>query len=328
MEEFINNTNKALLWGLLYEQKIFDNIPDEHVKQIKYIFDKEIQNISQTQQNLNTSLMELNKTAIQVISGRVQVYKQENSYFQDKKKDLELSLNKKQAEFDSLMNQTIPEEPNFTDQKDKPFNKNNMEELLQQMISSREKQLNQVLILESDSVEKKSETHEPVREQTQDPLQTQVQDTLLSTPILKIGSNLLLAEDNIVNISQISNNIDIPKSNKKKHILLSDNYTNYTNYTNQINRVENEDNENNEDNEESEKSNKFLQGLKKLSTEKIINNEYMSEQKFNEQTKLDTILNKLHALTEKVSHIERIMENRDSLSSRSSFGSISLSPPK
>jgi hypothetical protein len=287
MEDFTSNNNKALLWNLLYEQKIFDAIPDAHVKQIKYIFDKEISNISQVNQNPKTSLMELNKHAIQIVSGRVQMYKEENSNFHDKKKEMELSLNKKQVEFDTLMNKAVPEAPEFTDQKDEPFNDNSMEDLLNIMISTREKQLNQVLTLESASPIPIPQSNQ----ENQSNQSNQENQANKSTPVLTIGRQMSL-DSELVNV--------IHQNNEKQIDLDKDNLDN-------------------------NKSSKFFQNLKRINLEKTMVNEYTSEQKFNEQSKLDAISNQLTALMEKVTYIERVLERRDSMSS---LNSLSLSPPK
>lgn len=306
MKEFTDNKNKGLIWNILYEQKIFNNIPDTHVKEIKYIFDKEISNICQSNLNENVSLIDLNKIAIQVISGRIQVYKEENNNFYDKQKEMQISLNKKQAEFNELMVKETPKKPNFIDKKDEPFNSNNMTSLLNQMISAREQQLNQVLTIENDK-----DTGVDLNEDTNkytEPLKNNLVTT--STPILRIGSNLSLADENITeiprtqNLSKTSSNIDIPGTIQNTTTTKLERSVSFT-----------------DDNPD-----KFLQNLKKMGKPKI-NDDYSGEQKFNEQSKLDAISNQLNALMEKVNSIERSIERRDSMSSRSSYGSISMSPP-
>jgi hypothetical protein len=319
MEEFTNNTNKALLWNILYEQKFFNNIPDTHVKEIQYIFDREISNISQSNSKSGTSLMQLNKNAIQVISSRIQAYKEENSNFHNKEKEMQNSLSRKQAEFDALMNKATPDVPDFTDQKDEPFDTSNMANLLNRMISSREQQLKQVLTIESDKnpnnqenkIEEKEEKVIEDKRQMKNVIQEQTD--VSSTPILRIGSNLSLADENIMDISRtqrtsgtarITSNIDIPGAiNNDTKMERNVSFT------------------------DDNKPDKFLQNLKRFNSNKHLNEEFIGEQKFNKQSKLDAISNQLTALMEKVSSIERTIERRDSMGSRSSFGSFSLSPP-
>ena len=266
--------------------------------------------------------MQLNKNAIQVISSRIQAYKEENSNFSDKEKEMQNSLSRKQAEFDALMNKATPDVPDFTDQKDEPFDTSNMANLLNRMISSREQQLKQVLTIESDKnpnnqeikIEEKEGNGKEGKEGKEEKgkeekrlmnNEIQEQTDVSSTPILRIGSNLSLADENIMNLSRTSSNIDIPGT--------------INNDTKMERNVSFTDDNN--------KPDKFLQNLKRFDSNKHLNEEFIGEQKFNEQSKLDAISNQLTALMEKVSSIERTMERRDSMGSRSSFGSFSLSPP-
>jgi len=150
MNVFLNNENKALLWNILFEEKVFSDIPNSEVINVKKLFEENLINISNNlSNNISNSLVDLNKIAIKRLSQEINNYKTLSMNSSAKQKILESSLNHKQAEFESLIQVKKPEPPNFSDNKDKPFETNNMNDLLNQMISSRAQQLNQVLSVES-----------------------------------------------------------------------------------------------------------------------------------------------------------------------------------
>ena len=146
MANFLHNQNKELLWGLLYELDIFNNIPDNHIQNIKNLFENELQNIlkSTNLSNLSNSptLLDLNKIAIKQLPAKINRYK---LMALDKKEIIKQSFSKRQEEFDNLINIKKPDLPNFLDSKDEPFDKNNMDLLLNDMIASREKTFSQII---------------------------------------------------------------------------------------------------------------------------------------------------------------------------------------
>ena len=142
MNNFLDTSNKALLWTLLYEQEIFENIPNNNVGEIRSIFDKELEDISN--KSSQDDLMGLNKIAIYQLKNKIDTYKV-SILEKSKEKNLTMSLNKKQEEFDNLINFQKPKEPQFSDQKDEPFDSKNMEYLMNQMKAMRETELHHVL---------------------------------------------------------------------------------------------------------------------------------------------------------------------------------------
>jgi len=144
MDNFLHNSNKELLWGILYEVNIFNNIPDNHISNIKKIFETELENIlkSTNDTNNNRTLLDLNKIAIQQLPAKINEYKFKAL---NKNEIVNNSFTKRQEEFDNLINVKKPDLPNFLDSKDQPFDANNMDLLLNQMIESREKTFSQII---------------------------------------------------------------------------------------------------------------------------------------------------------------------------------------
>ena len=189
MANFLHNQNKELLWGLLYELDIFNNIPDNHIQNIKNLFENELQNILKSTNlsnlsNLSNSptLLDLNKIAIKQLPAKINRYK---LMALDKKEIIKQSFSKRQEEFDNLINIKKPDLPNFLDSKDEPFDKNNMDLLLNDMIASREKTFSQII--------------KPVKNQNQNQNQSNNNQNNLT---LQIG-NTIHETDEILNIKKI-----------------------------------------------------------------------------------------------------------------------------
>jgi hydrogenase maturation factor HypE len=58
MSKFTSNKNKGLLWNLMYEGGIFNNIAGDKFDKVKEIFENKIY---ETSKSKNKSLMEMNK---------------------------------------------------------------------------------------------------------------------------------------------------------------------------------------------------------------------------------------------------------------------------
>jgi len=142
MANFLHNQNKELLWGLLYELDAFNNISDNHVQNIKNLFENELQNILKSNLNNSRTLLDLNKIAIQQLPAKINEYK---SRALDKSEIMKHLFSKQKQEFENLINIKKPDLPNFLDAKDEPFDKNNMDLLLNDMIASREKTFSQII---------------------------------------------------------------------------------------------------------------------------------------------------------------------------------------
>ena len=183
MNNFLENSNKALLWNLLYEQNIFSDIPDSKRDSIKNLFDKELVQIFNSNRDRDrdreVSLIDLNKIAVQYLIQKITEYKN--------------PLSKKQEEFESLIKAKKPEKPNFSDAQDEPFDTENMDTLLNQMISSREAQLQQVII--------QNQTHNPSDQKDQEGKQSQLALEDLNIKKLNIGDTI---NSNVLEIKKVS----------------------------------------------------------------------------------------------------------------------------
>lgn len=152
--DFSSNNNKALLWSILYEQGSFNDIPNNEVQNIKTLFENKITNMRFAS---NESLTNINKKLIMDMMQTLKNYTQKTSYTtnelvraediqQERKGNFDKSLKDKENEMKSMLVGNKPNEVDFSDKNDTPFDNNSMDMLLENMIKNRENELNQVII--------------------------------------------------------------------------------------------------------------------------------------------------------------------------------------
>lgn len=153
---YLSNENKGLLWSILQESDIFNNIPDNKFNSIKQMFENTMLDISKKMNNNN--LMEQNKYTIETLMSKINADKRNyNNEFdssklkvvyraQDIQKERNAELNLKLEEHINNMNTIInPKKPmdiNFADTTydDKPIG-DSMDRLISELLASREREL-------------------------------------------------------------------------------------------------------------------------------------------------------------------------------------------
>ena len=80
MNLFLENENKELLWSILYEQGIFENISSDLFDTVKSLFESELVNVAKTHESevANISLVTLNKEIIQNLSEKIEYLRSHN----------------------------------------------------------------------------------------------------------------------------------------------------------------------------------------------------------------------------------------------------------
>lgn len=218
MADFNNNNNKAILWELLIEQKLFEGIDMKYRYEIKDAFEQTILLVEK--QGRGLSLIEKNKDVIKNMVIILDTFKrqqvQHNNTSQYNNEDLkkerqkafERELKRKQTEFDGL-NRTIPEKIDFSDKSDEKIG-DKMDMLLAETIASRERQLKQVL--EIQNPESASKWIENGNDNTNTITNIDTHGQIISN--LKIGSETTIQETQIVNLD---------KKNQKNKVSFDDN---------------------------------------------------------------------------------------------------------
>ena len=161
MDNFISNENKALLWQFLTDQGAFNNIPNNYLNKVQITYESIINNISKmTQYNLTDKnklvIIEMQKNLVALTKMDKPQYKNNQSEQRQLKKpsilskpleEVKIQLNEdyrnKQEEFIQLVNHNKPKEIEFSDKEDKPLDSDVMNNMLNNMMSMREKELMQ-----------------------------------------------------------------------------------------------------------------------------------------------------------------------------------------
>ena len=131
-----SNQNKELLWNLLYENNIFNNIPNNSINNVKIIFESTINEYSHININDNTSLININKVIISNLIDKINSFKNsifkpkntKDEYINEKMSNINESIEMHKKTMDKLLYPKKPEEIDFNDNTkvDEPLNSNEM----------------------------------------------------------------------------------------------------------------------------------------------------------------------------------------------------------
>ena len=154
INEFQTTKNKSTLWGFMIENKVFEGIDNKYSNEIKQFFEKKIIQIASNISALDT-LVILNKQVISEMMTHISNFKEANNTARPelisasditdhRQKVFNKVLEKKQSEFNSLINKNVPDKIDFSDNADKPIG-SDMERMIAETIAWRQKELNVVL---------------------------------------------------------------------------------------------------------------------------------------------------------------------------------------
>ena len=159
--DFLSNENKYMLWSVLQESDVFQNIPNEKFNDARNNFEKSLLEFSKN--NAQNDIVAMNKEVIPVLLSNVNtisnsnlnmkqnrkievIYKADEPYrVEDLHKQRADEFNSKFQEQQSNMNELLqpkkPKEVSFADKaEDKPLG-GDMDKLIQEMLTSREREL-------------------------------------------------------------------------------------------------------------------------------------------------------------------------------------------
>jgi hypothetical protein len=150
--KFTSNQNKGMVWKLLCDDGIFNNIPANKAAQVKDAFDQKFETLARQITSVD-NLVNLDKRIITEMINDVNKYKQTSEMTltysaaeiaQSRQKVFQDELQNKKKEFDALNSTPVPEKIDFSDNLDTPMG-SEMDKILAEQIAMREKQLNMVL---------------------------------------------------------------------------------------------------------------------------------------------------------------------------------------
>ena len=147
---FILNDNKAMIWQILVEQGAFNNIPNNYLQKVQTTYEGVINNVNTS----NYDLTNKNKMVMVEMKKYISELKKDlttlnppvrlNKPLEEVKIKLNDDFNAKQNEFIQLVDHNKPGPLEFSDKEDTPIDKNDMNDMLNSMMSLREKELSQV----------------------------------------------------------------------------------------------------------------------------------------------------------------------------------------
>ena len=175
--DFLGNENKFLLWSVLQESDVFQNIPNNRFDDIRATFDKVLNNYKQRvdSSSIKQDMVSMNKEVIPILLNKINsistsavksshkkievVYRAEDMRVEDIHKKRAEEFNTKIQEQQTNMNELLqpkkPKEVSFADNnEDKPLG-GDMERLIQDMLTSRERELETISATQGDITDAK-----------------------------------------------------------------------------------------------------------------------------------------------------------------------------
>lgn len=143
---FLSNENKAMIWQFLSDAKAFSGIPEEYFERVKNLYETTLNEINNLNNSTNSTLIEKNKAVIAEMMNKLPYLKNSSLLrpLEEVKITVSQDFKNKQEEFISLVKHDAPSEPNFSDTTDEPLDGTVMNNMLNNMMALRERELNQV----------------------------------------------------------------------------------------------------------------------------------------------------------------------------------------
>jgi hypothetical protein len=146
MDKFLTAENKGMMWQLLMDAGAFANIDESHFGRVKQLYENTFNNISQIDQY---NLTDKNKLVLTEMMKKLPYLKQQTPIrpLEEVKVKVDDDFKNKQNEYMKLVKHNKPQEIDFNDNNntDEPIETEKMNSILNTMIATRERELNQIL---------------------------------------------------------------------------------------------------------------------------------------------------------------------------------------
>lgn len=196
---FMSQDNKRLLWDIMVQNNIFNNISETYVTNVKQDFETCLLQMS-TRINPQDSILDLNKQIILKMIEEVNKYTQTKPITSaeittKKQEKFQKGLQSKQEEFNNLIQPPKPVVIDFSDKVDDEPIGSEMDIKLAQTIAWREKQLSQVLEKQDTTAANEWINGKGINlEETQK----------TNNNFIKIGSDTKIDERSIINVKKVN----------------------------------------------------------------------------------------------------------------------------
>ncbi|AET73173.1 hypothetical protein PGAG_00284 [Phaeocystis globosa virus 12T] len=148
MDYITGEKNKAFLWNMLYENKIFKGIPNNKLNDVKSLFENVILNVSKNSRNDN--ILEINKEILSNLNSQINGLKKtfletkniKDEFKEEKSVSFDKNLETHRNSLDELIKPHKPEDIDFADKTDKPIDNTEMNRIIEEMQKERDMALN------------------------------------------------------------------------------------------------------------------------------------------------------------------------------------------
>jgi len=147
---FNTQSNKAILWDLMYQNGTFNALPQDTVEKVKEVFENMVKSNDVGGEDVTAKnkrvLMGMNEhirtiNTARVLEPRMPITSGELST--QRRMEFDQNLSKRREEFDSLGQRPVPKEIDFSDKSDTPIS-GSMDKMLEDAIAKRERDFKQV----------------------------------------------------------------------------------------------------------------------------------------------------------------------------------------
>lgn len=146
--KFNSKANKGLIWNILLDSGVFNELEDDKYQQVLKTFEDIILSLEKS----DKSVIDKNKIVLKQFSKELYKLKQKKELIpisaeeisNERQNEFNLKLNEKRNDFDKSMNVESPNTIDFTDKLDAPI-KGEISEIIESMRLKRESDLNRVI---------------------------------------------------------------------------------------------------------------------------------------------------------------------------------------
>jgi hypothetical protein len=150
IELFLTQENQILLWDVIKDEDVFNNMSNESVESVLQVFNNNIRGFFDAEKKKTTNLLELNKKYIVKIISFIHATQTDTKNIlhthvdiqKDKRSQFDNELSVKQNEFTSAMALPVPPTPKFNDNLDEPMSE--MEDAIKKMTEQRNYDIEQI----------------------------------------------------------------------------------------------------------------------------------------------------------------------------------------
>lgn len=207
--KFISNQNKGMVWKLLCDDGVFNNIPENKASLVKDAFDRKFETMAK-QINAMDNLVNLDKRIITEMIYDINEFKKREEMTltysaaeiaQSRQKVFQDELNNKKKEFDALNSSPVPEKIDFSDNLDAPMG-SKINKILAEQIALREKQLNMVLKTQDKEAASKWIQNPGESKNTNEPIKLKIGEDVLKEPpkVKKVGFADTVENENFMSL--------------------------------------------------------------------------------------------------------------------------------